>query len=87
MTELERRGRPIEPGTDEVPRLSRTDRQILDLTAAGLDVHEVAQRLFVTPGNVRDVLDGAAFTADPGSSRVSQVGQVTMTHDQNGRLQ
>jgi hypothetical protein len=66
--------------------LSRTDRQILDLTAAGLDVHEVAQRLFVTPGTVRDVLDGASFTAEPGSSSISQVGQVTMTHDQNGRL-
>jgi len=85
--ELERRGRRIEPGTGEVLRLSRTDRQILDLTAAGLDVHEVAQRLFVTPGTVRDVLDGAGFAAEPGGSRISQVGQVTMTHDQNGRLQ
>ncbi|TCC46149.1 transcriptional regulator [Kribbella pittospori] len=87
LAELERRGRRIELSTDDVPRLSRTDRQILDLTAAGLDVHEVAQRLFVTPGTVRDVLDGAGFTAGPSGSRISQVGRVTMTHDQNGRLQ
>jgi DNA-binding CsgD family transcriptional regulator len=39
--------------------LSSTERQILALTAAGTDVREVAQRLFVTPGTVRAVLDAA----------------------------
>ncbi len=55
--ELERRGHPVEALDEEVRTLSSTERQILDLTARGLDVHEVAQRLFVTPGTVRAVLD------------------------------
>ena len=37
------------------------ERRVLDLTAAGLDVHQVAQRLFLTPGTVHEVL--AARTA------------------------
>jgi tetratricopeptide (TPR) repeat protein len=87
LAALERRGHRIEPGADDVRPLSRTDRQILDMTAAGLDVHEVAQRLFVTPGTVRAVLDEAGFRAKPGGSGISQVGRATMTHDQNGSLQ
>jgi DNA-binding SARP family transcriptional activator/DNA-binding CsgD family transcriptional regulator len=43
------------------PRLTVRERQVLDLTAAGLDLHQVAQRLFLTPGTVHEVL--AAATA------------------------
>jgi len=41
-------------------RLTGRERQVLDLTAAGLDVHQVAERLFLTPGTVHDVLAAAA---------------------------
>ena len=53
--------------------LSSTERQILDLTAGGMDVHEVAQRLFVTPGTVLAVLDEVGSTGGSGSG-FSQVG-------------
>jgi ATP/maltotriose-dependent transcriptional regulator MalT len=43
------------------PRLTGRERQVLDLTASGLDIHQVAQRLFLTPGTVHAVL--AAATA------------------------
>jgi DNA-binding NarL/FixJ family response regulator len=56
---LEGRGNPVEAGCDEVRSLTATERTILDLTAAGVDVREVAQRLFVTPGTVRAALDAA----------------------------
>ena len=46
------------------PGSTGRERQVLDLTAAGLDVHQVAQRLFLTPGTVHDVL--AAATRRPG---------------------
>ena len=36
---------------------------MIDLTASGLDVNEVAQRLFLTPGTVRAVLEAAEVTA------------------------
>jgi DNA-binding SARP family transcriptional activator/tetratricopeptide (TPR) repeat protein len=57
--ELDRRGRPVEARAEEMRQLSTTERQILDLTADGMGVREVAQRLFVTPGTVRAVLDEA----------------------------
>ena len=41
--------------------LTSRERQVLDLTTAGQDIRQVAQRLFLTPGTVRDVL--AAATA------------------------
>ena len=47
------------PGT----ALTARERQVLDLTAAGLDVNEVAQRLFLTPGTVRGVLELATAHA------------------------
>ena len=78
---------PDRAPADEVPPLSRTERQILDLTAAGLDVHEVAQRLFVTPGTVRAVLDEAGSAAAQSAQVFLKSDRVTMTHDQNGRLQ
>ena len=40
---------------------------MLDLTAAGLDIHQVAQRLFLTPGAVHEVL--AAPPRRPGGRR------------------
>ena len=40
-------------------RLTGRERQVLDLTATGLDVHQVAQRLFLTPGTVHSVLSAA----------------------------
>jgi Bacterial regulatory proteins, luxR family len=86
--ELDRRGQRVEPRDDGLRPLSRTDRQILDLTAAGLDAHEVAQRLFVTPGTVRAVLDEAAVpggVAGDGSG-ISQVVRASMLDDRDGRL-
>jgi DNA-binding SARP family transcriptional activator len=41
----------------DVDVLSTTQRRVRDLAAAGLDVREVAQRLFLTPGTVQAVLD------------------------------
>jgi DNA-binding NarL/FixJ family response regulator len=38
--------------------LTTTQRRILDLTASGLDVRQVAQQLFLTPGTVQAALDG-----------------------------
>jgi DNA-binding SARP family transcriptional activator len=55
--ELRRRGRPVDPRCDAVRRISDTERRILDLTAAGLGVREVAQRLLLTPGTVVSVLE------------------------------
>jgi DNA-binding CsgD family transcriptional regulator len=84
--ELERRGRPFEGRHDEVRRLSSTERQILQLTADGMGVHEVAQCLFVTPGTVRAVLDEAHRRADGSGSGFSQVGRAMMGHGQDRRL-
>jgi tetratricopeptide (TPR) repeat protein len=55
---LEARGRADDPH-DDGPRLSLTERRVLDLTAAGLGVREVAERLFMTPGTVHAVLEAA----------------------------
>jgi ATP/maltotriose-dependent transcriptional regulator MalT len=40
--------------------LTERDRRVLDLTAAGLDIRQVAQRLFLTPGAVHQVLTSVA---------------------------
>jgi tetratricopeptide (TPR) repeat protein len=62
--ELGRRGQEVDDVTcDEPAPVSTTVRRILDLAGAGLGVHEVAQRLFLTPGTVR-----AALTAHDHSS-------------------
>ena len=42
---------------DAHTRLTSRQRRVNELTAAGLDPHEVAQRLFLTPGTVRAVLE------------------------------
>ncbi|HET7760812.1 MAG TPA: BTAD domain-containing putative transcriptional regulator, partial [Phycicoccus sp.] len=56
---LAARGEPV-PQVDEVAtRITSRQRRISDLVAAGLDVNEVAQRLFLTPGTVRAALESA----------------------------
>jgi len=57
-TALRARGLDVEP-VCETPALPVTTRRILDLAGAGLSVHEVAQRLFLTPGTVRAALSAA----------------------------
>jgi len=58
---LAQRGhRPDDPAADGATRLSTRQRRVLDLAAAGLDVNEVAQRLFLTPGTVRAVLESTS---------------------------
>jgi tetratricopeptide (TPR) repeat protein len=52
------RGWPAELPCEEVAVLTTTQRRILDLTASGLDVRQVAQQLFLTPGTVQAALDG-----------------------------
>ena len=39
------------------PRITSRQRRVTELAASGLDVNEVAQRLFLTPGTVRAVLE------------------------------
>ena len=58
-TALAARGRSVDMSFRQAG-LSRAERQILDLTAAGLSVREVAQRLFLTPGTVQATLQQAA---------------------------
>jgi DNA-binding NarL/FixJ family response regulator len=43
------------------------EQQVVDLTAAGLDVHEVAHRLFLTPGAVHEVLVAATAKVRQGA--------------------
>ncbi len=62
--ELVRRGRPPETPVDEQVRLSSRQHRVLELAAEGLDVNEVAQRLFLTPGTVRAVLESASEGSD-----------------------
>jgi DNA-binding NarL/FixJ family response regulator len=60
---LQQRGRTVEVRGRQA-ELSRVDRQVLELTAAGLSVREVAQRLFLTLGTVQATLQ-AASTREP----------------------
>lgn len=76
--ELLRRGRPVDPRCEQVRPLSTTERQILDLHAAGMDVREIAQRLFVTPGTVHAVLDGADGADGTGSAAPAGPAQVVL---------
>ena len=77
---LRRRGHSVDTRCDHVRRPSVVERQILDLAAADLTVPEIAQRLFLTPGTVRAVLD--APPADTSSS--SQVGGRTVADPAEG---
>jgi DNA-binding SARP family transcriptional activator len=78
---LRRRGQTVDTRCDDVRRPSVVERQILDLAAAEKTVPEIAQRLFLTPGTVRAVLD--APTAEPASSS-SQVGGHMVTDPARG---
>ncbi|TQN43874.1 transcriptional regulator [Blastococcus colisei] len=58
-----------------------TERRVLELSAAGLGIREVAQELFLTPGTVRSVLerasaDGLKFLSSPtGEARTLATGR------------
>jgi DNA-binding NarL/FixJ family response regulator len=54
---LVRRGHAPNEGEDAPTRLTTRQQRVTDLAASGLDVNEVAQRLFLTPGTVRAVLE------------------------------
>ncbi len=57
---LRDRGHPDDSPFDQVERVSETERRILDLTAEGRPLREVAQQLFLNPGTVRAVLERQA---------------------------
>ncbi|MGB8650703.1 MAG: hypothetical protein WCD35_08570, partial [Mycobacteriales bacterium] len=57
LAALTARGHDVEAPCDDLGMLTTTERRILDLTSAGLDVREVAQQLFLTPGTVQAALD------------------------------
>jgi DNA-binding NarL/FixJ family response regulator len=57
LAALQRRGRQIDVRTETAAGLTRTERRVLDLTKAGLDEREIAQRLLLTPGRVRATLE------------------------------
>jgi DNA-binding SARP family transcriptional activator/tetratricopeptide (TPR) repeat protein len=57
--ELRRRGHPVDPRRETTRPLSPTERQVLELTHAGLGVDDVSRRLFLTPETVRAVLAAA----------------------------
>ena len=61
---LSARGQELDPTCEEAGGISSRERKVLDLTAAGLDVNEVAQRLFLTPGTVRALLQNATASID-----------------------
>jgi DNA-binding NarL/FixJ family response regulator len=49
---------------DDIPTtITSRQRRVTDLAATGLAVNEVAQRLFLTPGTVRAVLESARGAA------------------------
>ena len=58
---LAQRGHPEAADADDTHTgLTSRQRRVSELIAAGLDPHEVAQRLFLTPGTVRAVLESTA---------------------------
>jgi hypothetical protein len=60
------RGESVDVDVRGAVRMTSRERQVLDLTADGLDVHQVAQRLFLTPGTVHETLISAsAKTREP----------------------
>ena len=71
--ELRRRGHPVSPRQEAARPLSPTERQVLELSNAGVSVEDVARRLFLTPDTVRAVLD----TAD-GHSAAATTAQVSL---------
>ena len=77
---LARRGHPEAAAGDTHSGLTSRQRRVIELTAAGLDPHEVAQRLFLTPGTVRAVLE----STDDGRTGSSQA-QVGLSGGSLGR--
>lgn len=78
---LQERGRPDAVHRETVRAATATERRIVELSAAGLGVREVAQQLFLTPGTVRSVLekasaDGLKFLSSPtGEARALATGR------------
>jgi tetratricopeptide (TPR) repeat protein len=66
---LRARGMPTDLRSDGERRLSSTERRVLELSATGLGVREVAQRLFMTPGTVQAVLEASGDGLKSVSSR------------------
>ena len=59
VSALAQRGESTAEADDVPTRITSRQRRVTDLAATGLDVNEVAQRLFLTPGTVRAVLESA----------------------------
>ena len=81
---LAQRGQRTADAGDAHTGLTSRQRRVTELTAAGLDPHEVAQRLFLTPGTVRAVLES---TTDGAVSRprVRRVRRAGSSRAQVGR--
>ena len=60
---LGERGRAPEDRSAAPARLTSRQRRVRELAAAGLEVNEVAERLFLTPGTVRAVLESTTEAA------------------------
>ncbi len=61
---LTERGRAADVGAaSPAAGLTSRQRRVSDLAATGLDVNEIAQRLFLTPGTVRAVLESTTEAA------------------------
>ena len=60
MAALAERGEQVAAVCQALTGPSGRERQVLELTASGLDVNQVAQQLFLTPGTVRALLQSAS---------------------------
>ena len=67
-------------GTAAPIRLTSRQRRVGELAAAGMGANEVAQRLFLTPGTVRAVLESMPEGWPIAGSSPSQVGSATLGH-------
>jgi DNA-binding SARP family transcriptional activator len=63
VSALARRGESAGPAGGVPARASSRQRRVTELAATGLDVNGIAQRLFLTPGTVRAVLESARSSA------------------------
>ena len=74
---LARRGHPATDADEAHAGLTSRQRRVRELTAAGLDPYEVAQRLFLTPATVRAVLESTtAWGPRPAGRQDSSGAQV-----------
>lgn len=60
---LAQRGESVAEADGGPARITSRQRRVRELAATGLDVNEVAQRLFLTPGTVRSPLESARGSA------------------------